>query len=811
MKMIRVANSVFIKKEDLSNRLKSISIEDITWEELKSNDCNVEYVGDVEYTRLFFDIDYKYEDKEKCGIDAMENDKNYYLDKILPILEKNSRIYDFVYTNGSYHNDNSYKISFHIIYDYMLIKKQKFTVKDEKVINFVKLRLFNGLDESILKEMVESLDDGVYANKSWFRLPYGKMPNKAIHFPQVNTNPYQYALTWWRSYEDNTEVFKNSEPSEPSKPSEAKNEQNVQEDYKSNMIEMLDMVKKERFQNRDKWIELFFLIKGRNLPKELFIRYSKESGYKNFNEDECNSLWYKTDADERYGFPHIHKWLEEDGVDWKNQFCKKKQNMISELLKSFYEAGTLTDLAVSEIFYKNYKDSLYYTQQGWIHYNNYRGWEIGTDDDIIHPLMKLIGEKFISFSNKMKPTEKDDEKEFPKKVKAIKKEGVRLCSASVCQKIIKTSKTLFKNDEIINEFDNKPYWFCFKNMKAIDLKTKEIIDIKKEDKITKNCGYSLPERKEQNIEEATKFIKSIQGEDNFISYMSCISTLLCGNPSLNQLVYIHTGVGGNGKSVVFKALRYTLGNYHGLLPIDNLTKNSSGKDSADSSLVSLNGCRCAQSNEPEDEKDTTLKVARVKEYSGEQFIKCRDLNKSAFQMRITFNLNLLCNEKPKLSKSDEAIERRIRCIPYPYKFVDNPNPNNPLQKKKDYDLEDHITTNEAFRNGLLYLLIDHWYINKGKYIMNESQKNETSEYIKSNNPLSEFLDDYSPSDKLMNIKDLYQQYKNSNYDSNITSHQFVKFIKQLDFEVKEDKSNGHKVHIEKKLIVKKNFDEEKDN
>lgn len=806
--------------------LESVSIDSLTWNDLKKSMYSCEYLKDSEITHLFYDFDYKYEnsfiakDTDNLSIEQIESEFNLYMSSIIPVLEKNSDIYNFVYTDGSYCDENSYKISFHIIFCSLFIEIKKFDIYCNESKNMID-KIFNGIkDNEIKRDISNSFDASVYGKKWWFRIPYGKMKDKkTVHIPQRNKDPYHFFLTfinhenykllnWNKAIESYDEKEKDNDIADGVRSESSRDD--IAQIAQNDMLEMLEMVNKQRFKNYKDWMDLFFLIKGQNLPKELFIRYSKESKYKDFNEEDCNILWYKTDAQKKYGFPLIHSWLEQDGVNWKDIFCKKKQTMISDLLKAYYEAGTLHDLAVSGIFFKNYKDNLYYTQQGWIHYNDIRGWEIGTDDDIIHPLMKLIGEKFITFANKMKPKEDEkDEKEFSKKVKAIKKEGIKLCSASVCQKIIKTSKTLFKNDEIINEFDNKPYWFCFKNMKAIDLKTKQVIDVKKEDKIIKHCGYILPERIEEKINEASDFVKSIQGEENFNSFMSCISTMLCGNPSLNQLIYIHTGSGGNGKSMIFKALRYVLGNYHGMLPIDNLTKNSNGKDSADSSLVSLNGVRCAQSNEPEDEKDTTIKVARIKEYSGEQFIKCRDLHKSAFQMRITFNLNLLCNEKPKLSKSDEAIERRIRCIPYPYKFVDNPDPNNPLQKPKDYNLEDYITTNEYFRNGFLYLLINHWFMNQGKYMINESQKQETEEYIKSNNPLCEFLDDYiaiaqndTPSlNETMNIKELYKLYKDNNYNSNITSQQFLKFTLQLGFKIaKEDSKHGHKIFINKKTF-----------
>lgn len=570
---------------------------------------------------------------------------------------------------------------------------------------------------------------------------------------------------------------------------------------KQRMTEMLSLLNLSRFKKTEAWITLCYLIKANGLPRELFLKLSEASGYEQYNEEDCLSKWCQLRPSETsVGFTRLQKWLDEDGVNWREKFCKKKSSMINDLLQNYYSAGTLTDLSVAEVFHKNYKDNLINTQIGWIHFVEGKGWINGTDDDIIYPLMKLIGEKFISYASEMKPKKGEDEKEFMKKIKGLKKEGVRLCSASVCQKIIKTAKPLFFDNKALETFDKKPSWLCFSNMKAIDLSTKEVIDIKATDRILTTTGYKLPERVEKNITKAKSIVESIVPEKNFKSLLSALSIFLYGE-NINEKFIVFKGEGRNGKGLIISLLEVVLGDYYYSLPTEILTEQSKGAGRANPELAQTQFKRCVIASEPDASK--TIVKTTVNLLTGRDTITARQLHSKPVSFRPPFTLGMMCNDCPNISGGiNDAIKNRMEFQSFPYTFMtrdkmDQDNPNHKLINEK---LKEEIRNDITYRDGLLYILIDTWFENKGRYISCDDSKEEQKIYIKANNPVIPFLQGFENSDKEhVNIRVLHKEFQ-SNY-SEISESKFKNFLIDADPNLKiiEDKSNGHKVFLKRLL------------
>lgn len=64
---------------------------------------------------------------------------------------------------------------------------------------------------------------------------------------------------------------------------------------------------------------------------------------------------------------------------------------------------------------------------------------------------------------------------------------------------------------------------------------------------------------------------------------------------------------------------------------------------------------------------------------------------------------LCCNDVPAPSNCDGGISRRIRVIPFEQKFVPNPNPNKPNERRIDIDLDKKMDTWPTAFAYLLYL------------------------------------------------------------------------------------------------------------
>ncbi len=750
----------------------------------------IELLG--ENTKLFFDIDGK--GKELMG---MTYDFKKHLDQL---LESGKRKFVYCYAKPEDMEEASVrkdyrKLSFHIIFEDKAIHRLSFKPDQaEETLQWLLGEFYDTLRPCV--------DNSVYDKNRKFRLPRYYNDEKPIElFPCDETvDLTRFAVNLPPG------VYKIEKPVEQKVYEEKEEEEEpITDERIKKMVDMLSMLKKDRFQNYDEWFKLLCLMRGNKLPKELFLQLSKESGYKNFTVDACLEQWFKMNEKRTYGFPLIHKWLEEDGIDWKTLFCKKREGIITDLLKTLNDCGgKFTELFIAELFYKYYGTSLYWTQAGWIHYNEIRGWEMGNNNDIVYPLMKLLADGFYRFSQSMTPNDNEQEGDFKKRKKMIFSQAERLASYSFCEKVIKTSQTLFKDDHIIEKFDAKPHWFCFSDFKAIDMKTGNVIDVRKEDYIMTTCGYPLPTRNDKKVQEASEFIKSLVEEKNYKSFMSMISANFYGDPNLNQKLYVHTGTGGNGKSLLGLLLMYTLSGYAGILPIEQLTRDSKGRDDANSALFAMRGKRYAQAVEPEDSKDTTLKVARIKELTGEDSVMVRELHKTAVKMTISFTLNIFCNEKPRMSKSDAAIERRLVVFPYVYEFVDYPDESDPYQKQKDETKSQMIKSDKAFRDGFLYLCLDFWRQCNGKFIPTEDVARANAEYLLENNLVADwFKANYIPSgDKWIRQKELLDIYKQETSIS-LTSNSFCKYLQQLGVKIHPDKSHGNKIFVEAKPMEMK--------
>jgi hypothetical protein len=815
--IVRIGKNHFIRKERYAYDLYKYLPKSVTWEMLKdkvNGELNIEYLNDgSNITKLFYDLD----GLMKEAIDGLMT-----VEQVADILQQNSTKHSFVFTNGSYLKEGCMKYSFHIIFQHYNIERATFEGKTilegEKDEYCLLKKALHGLTNEMMDFFIKSIDVSVYKSHTCFRLPYGVMPGKTnAHQPQENTQPQQYFLKPANITPIYT--FKNTAIQMITKIKVKEETKEETEERKNTMMDMLNMIKKERFQKYEEWFTLCCLMVSNKLSKNDFIKFSKESGYTNFDEYQCDKQWFSIELSEREehpGFPTLHTWLEEDGVDWKEIFCKKKQNMISQLLKALHQNTIVPENDIVDIFYQNYKDSLYATPIGWLHHHHLRGWEIVTDDDITYPLANCIGKRFANFVRYgMKRQDKEDEKVFLLKQKNFMKFASHLCSYSFCIKIIKMARTVFKHDTILDEFDCKPNWFCFSDLRAIDMLSGEIIDIKKEDKILLTCGYPLPERIESDVEAAKQSILDVVGETNFESYCSIYAyQFKAGNPA--QRIFIHTGSTGNGKSFIGNLLRSTMGKYGGILPIDQLTQNATGRDTANSALARMRGCRYAQLNEPEatsDENKLTLKVSRIKELTGENEVICRDLHQKAAKMRIDFTMNIICNEIPKLSKGEQAMERRLEIMTYPFQFVENPYASHHKQKN-DQHYERSIN-DKKLHAGFLYMMFDCFKANKGQIIINEASRHDKNEYMKSNNPLGDFMDQYESSNTFIKQGELFETYRDwyntrAFKDSEdfreipfVGKKEFLKALRNLNIKIIDDSIHGNKIFVQK--IVSSSF------
>lgn len=344
---------------------------------------------------------------------------------------------------------------------------------------------------------------------------------------------------------------------------------------RQDMIKWLGMINLNRFRVRPVWLSLAYMIKSDISDQEdgleLFLKLSEDCGYEQFDDKICSKTFESiiiNPEQARLSYFLLKKWLKEDNILQEtesesiaiaqNDISKKVLNDMIEYLKN---QKHITHLNISEIFYKYYSKDYYFTDVGWIKYDDTKGWVKGDDELIIIPLMKQFGKVLMDYA--IKCEKEDNKKEIPEnpKVKDLQekidglyddifdigndqehKDEPCIIASGHNEKIIllmkketdKKNKDKKKEVEKINKEKQRRREKCKKEIDRYEsLKQKEIEKY--------NNKVSKEEDKEKNAW-VNKLKDNASDLQNLPNIMSCIKTLRAkckDNSILNELDVLH--------------------------------------------------------------------------------------------------------------------------------------------------------------------------------------------------------------------------------------------------------------------------------
>lgn len=256
----------------------------------------------------------------------------------------------------------------------------------------------------------------------------------------------------------------------------------------------------------------------------------------------------------------------------------------------------------------------------------------------------------------------EDEKER-EKTKRRHKSAQELC--------IKLKKTNDKNNifreameilfdrKFMEKLDNKPYLFAFDNC-VFDLRTGQQVQGKKEDYILTSTGYNYDENYDNAlVEELQTLINSIlPNQETQDYYFTALATGLSGLQI--QHLFIATGAGGNGKSIMSSLTMDMVGNFG--YKMSNATLQNPIKEGANPAIANLHKKRFVLTQEPE--KDKKLCGSTIKDITGDKDINARQLYSGNTETKLNGTFLLECNGMPIIDEVGDAINRRLRAIPF---------------------------------------------------------------------------------------------------------------------------------------------------
>jgi phage/plasmid-associated DNA primase len=234
-------------------------------------------------------------------------------------------------------------------------------------------------------------------------------------------------------------------------------------------------------------------------------------------------------------------------------------------------------------------------------------------------------------------------------------------------------------------------------------------------------------------------------EEEYEYLMDILAYIIHGGNWLS-LFFIFTGSGANGKSVIGNLLTGALGSYFKTMnPKSITTKKTRPNETSD--WVNTKGKRCILFSEPDDKDKIQSDVFKI--ITGNDEITERALYKESVTFTPQFTPILLCNVIPELSKKDGGVERRLHCVDFPFKFMEEEkyDPKNPIHKRRNTEVLQKSKYDKNYHIQFLLILIHRFCVkNMKRYtqlIAPDRQKKCTTAYYNSEEAkLEKYLDKY---------------------------------------------------------------------
>jgi len=290
------------------------------------------------------------------------------------------------------------------------------------------------------------------------------------------------------------------------------------------------------------------------------------------------------------------------------------------------------------------------------------------------------------------------------------------------------------------KFDADPYLLGCRNG-VVDLRTGIVRPYVKEDYIT----YQIPVSYDPNAK-CPLFLKFI-GEiaPDCIDRMTMIDWFTIHGFRKNfPYVYFLLGLGRNGKGVYEQLLERFFGGAFRSMRIEETKNNFAG--------ASFQGCLgliVSEAGEDSRKGKKTIPTSFVKMVTGDGFIDSDVKYKDRIRFKPFFKTTFDCNDMPAIEDRSKGWKERFIKSNLPFSFVDDPDTDNPLERQRDPQLLETLSTDEEL-SGILNLVICRAAeIAKTNKIVKRSGKEMFEEYDAQSSSAQTFLDQFCEYDPKM--------------------------------------------------------------
>jgi len=245
-----------------------------------------------------------------------------------------------------------------------------------------------------------------------------------------------------------------------------------------------------------------------------------------------------------------------------------------------------------------------------------------------------------------------------------------------------------------------------------------------------------------------KFLQEIFVDPVLIAFIQRLAGYSLTGSTKEQIFVVCYGIGSNGKSVLFNALRNCLGDYGANTSFSTFEYSKYSGSKIPNDLAALVGKRMVTASEVQER--SRWNEGLIKAVTGEDPIHARFLHKEYFNFTPQFKVWVAVNHKPCVSDTSHAFWRRVLLIPFTQTFKPN---------QQDKLLSDKLRQESP---GILAWMVKgclKWQ-NEGRQLPDTVQK-ATTEYRKEEDVIQLFLNENTIKQQTSMVKysELYDAYR----------------------------------------------------
>ncbi len=188
---------------------------------------------------------------------------------------------------------------------------------------------------------------------------------------------------------------------------------------------------------------------------------------------------------------------------------------------------------------------------------------------------------------------------------------------------------------------------------------------------------------------------ALDNDQEMYDYVHAAMGYTASRTTSEEVVFVFQGPGGNAKGVLLESVQAACGELMTPMPIEKFLKqlNPPNPDSPSASTLLLRGKMACITSEPNEGQ--IFGAGKLKELSGGNFLTARaPYGKKNIRFHQTHTIIIETNFPIHASAEDAGMWRRLRLVEWPVQYLENPDPNKPLERKRDDSIKPYIKDNE---------------------------------------------------------------------------------------------------------------------